>query len=617
MVHGFHSKAKKTFGGVQNFLNTAVWILKEGLEGRKRAFFWVFTANFLGVGTVAASFAVLIGYARYQISGKEFAFRGYSVPVPDGLEGLLFYGGAALVLGVLSAYCVFWSQKGVYTLSAAFHKEAMVRAVSVVDFATRRTDLSSRIKFLAPQHDHRHVATVYTNYLAVSLKLLMEAIQPILIFLVSLALLIKLYFLATLSIVPVALIYMALVYLISKKSTVIQGAYVTGFSSLNRELTKTYELLMGNGNPNYDKATIGKIIDASNVDSVLSLFYERMLVAQRSNYVSQIFITISMVWLFLLFGSTIESNPESWTSILVFLIALRYSGASLRKVVTIAVGVSRFYPTVRVYHEFVCETERQSVMDSLHEEKPKLLSVNDKSSLFIDGSMPQLELVVGQPAYLLHLTGARITPVSPEIKRFLIENINQGGAGLGSNIYFHGSSDFVSTLTLLENSIGLNQGKDAVDELWQLLEEFRDVLDLERIKENLNEFIDDSLVDKIGKEALFLMLSAYVFIYKKEIVVIDYALFSSFEQPFIHKYLTLLAGYKIIFTANTFPVLNKIKIYNDDSRFIVGCDLDVIGIGDYQFLRDRVDLFNDIITGLKSDKSAAAIVLEDDEDLLL
>lgn len=615
-VKVYAAKFKENLGGVRSFLVTMLWVLREGLRGRLVEFLTIFFANLLGIVTVAMSFAILIAYAQYQVSGTTVSYKGYSVAVPAGLEGLLLFAGLAFCFGLLSAMCLYGSQKGIFSLAAKYHKDAMVRAVNAVNLIMCRPDKETKVTYLTPQHDHRHVATVYTNYLAISFKLIMDVVQPTLIFLVSLALLVYLYLTATLLLLPLALIYFLFVYSISKKSTLIQGDYMTEFSRLNKTFSGTYDLLMGSDNPNYNESVIGRIVDESNVDEVLRLFYERMLVAQRSSYVSQIFITVSMVWLFVIFGWEIEGNKESWTSILVFLIALRYSGQSLRKAVTIAVTMSRFYPTVRVYAEFVHSTEALGP-GVASDEDDRRFAVTHDSENFLSGSEDYADLLPGRPLYFLLLTGVKNTSVSGEMKKFLIQTMSNGEAGVSGHIQFHGTMDFVPSLTLSENSIGVAPSKTSRRQLEELLDEFSDVLDIAQIKQHLDATLNEDTTKAIERESLFLMLSAYLLLGRREIVVLDYPLMTTLDKVFVERYLALLSDSKIIFSASSLSAYHKIRLFDESDRFIIASAQDIIGIGNYQFAQKHSSTLTAITTKLREEQARATALLGDDDSMML
>ena len=160
-----------------------------------------------------------------------------------------------------------------------------------------------------------------------------------------------------------ALIYFSFIYKLSKKTSTYQGEYLRRISDLNPIIFNMLKDIKQNQNPFYDKDLFKRLFRELNTDKLFIPFYGRILASYQSTYASQIFLNFCFVTLFIYFGWMTINNSTSWTSVIVFLVALRYAGQSINKVSNLGVNISKFYPALRIFKEYVAARETNPLFD--------------------------------------------------------------------------------------------------------------------------------------------------------------------------------------------------------------------------------------------------------------
>ena len=172
------------FDPILRFFNFVIWLFHDAIRKRWKKFLIIISASFIGTFTTAVAFALLISYAKYNIDGHVISVKGFNLPVIKGVEGVLFYGFASLVLGLMSASFTFWAQKEILNLSRDYHRDIMARAIAAYNKMNFLVE-NANTKFFTSKHDRRHIPTIYANYVSISLKTILDSIQPLIMLFTS------------------------------------------------------------------------------------------------------------------------------------------------------------------------------------------------------------------------------------------------------------------------------------------------------------------------------------------------------------------------------------------------------------------------------------------------
>ncbi|APG26661.1 hypothetical protein A7E78_01555 [Syntrophotalea acetylenivorans] len=112
------------FQSIHNYLGNCLWLLSDGLKGWWQCV-WVILSGFLGATNFSVTFLLLLGYAHFQFGGRAVSFKGISLIVPLGPGGIFCMQGGGLIMGLLSAYCIYWGKRGSLNVAEQYHLEAV------------------------------------------------------------------------------------------------------------------------------------------------------------------------------------------------------------------------------------------------------------------------------------------------------------------------------------------------------------------------------------------------------------------------------------------------------------------------------------------------------------
>ena len=83
----------------------------------------------------------------------------------------------------------------------------------------------------------------------------------------------------------------------------------------------------------------------------------RLKVLETSHFVSNILFAIAIFMLLLIMGTRIIFKADNWSSLVIYLIALRYVLVNLRQLSRQITNINRFYPQIKRYFLFLKHTE--------------------------------------------------------------------------------------------------------------------------------------------------------------------------------------------------------------------------------------------------------------------
>ncbi len=99
----------------------------------------------------------------------------------------------------------------------------------------------------------------------------------------------------------------------------------------------------------HEQGSAGEAMDA---------FYARFLIRERAQWVANLFVAGALLVLLVIAGQTVFGGHMTWAIFLAYLFALRVFLLSSRNLVTTVVQISRMYPYLRSYADFVDDARR-------------------------------------------------------------------------------------------------------------------------------------------------------------------------------------------------------------------------------------------------------------------
>lgn len=614
-------KKYKFLNSLFEFTRNIFLVSKFGIERDKKKILLIIIANFLGTLTAASTFGILLGYARQKISGKIISFKGVQLPELEGYFGLIVFGLAALVFGILSALSTYWSQKEILKLSQIYHKDIMARAIVAFNKNVFNKNLTKKnAQFLTKSHDRRYIPTIYANYVSITFKTVLDTIQPIIVLVFSVSVLFYLNISASIILLPSIIIYGLYIVKLSKVNSTYQGRYLSKISELNPKIFEILNILKDNPNPFYEKELFSKILDEWKIKELLFPFYGRILSSYKSNMYTNIFLVISMVILFVYFGGLTIQEKISWTAIITFLIALRFAGQSMKKVSVLVVNISKFYPSVLIFIDYVLNAEddisHKNAYRSSHinvanlelnnrvrffpyADKNKKIEIGNKSFLFYNGSIDE-----NNKAGLLQI---------------ILKNMFKGKID-NQKVIIHKLPELINNISFAENALGLSHCTQLIDDLYAKLTMLDVREDFMNIPMGLFAGCTLNSAKKLSNEAKIALSLYHTFNQENRIIFVMCDRLIELDKIFLNKLLKLWkSNNKIIFFSDNFEILMKFydKYFTDqiypfiiifDSNTIYFCNRNEINLNK-KFIDDNLE--RKFVTG--GDKEKSDIIFAENE----
>ncbi len=579
---------------LQNFRKTPgliVWLLKTGCSGRERSVAGIVVYGFLGVGLYAFSFALLIAYARFQIDGQAASIRGIVVQFPPGMPGVLYCAAGAFFLGILSGSCTYLGQKGILKITRLFHYATVEKTLVLYRQRLFRQQLDN-LEFLTRQHGLQHLPSIYCNYLAISLKIVLEAIQPLLTLVFTLLVLFYLNFRASLLLLPVVTLYLAVISGVGRKAVSLQGDYLSRLAKVNPRFMQFFTFADHNSSPVVGRDFPGRLLEDVRFDDILYPFYERILVTFRSAYFSHIFLTVSTVGLFIIFALKFEDFKTSWSSIIVYLLALRFCGQSFKKLSTLFVSLSRFFPVIRVYHAYL--------VDDFPAEK----TADCKGSGLSDLSMRFFDFVkTGKRgvSFLLWLPFGTGFSLNKERKRWIMNASGVEDSGT-RELHFYTRPEFIQGLTPLQLFAGVESEVVESEELNELFEALGVLTEIRQLENGFSTILTETVWKSLSRELAFALGCGYPLVHSDAVVVIDLKMFFPLSLDFQREFLKRVAGQQLVISSENIDSMIKFFVrqkIDDQAQTLIVTDEHCLELVKTRELKELQDALLQRSTGME------------------
>ena len=281
----------------------------------------VLALNFIGVTLGTTAFAILWFYVRRRVSGTDsfggICWMSYLFPL------------LILLLGILSACCIFYSRRGAINVAKDFHMSVIKKAQQ----PNKHIKQANSVVYLSSKHNERHIPTLYARHTANVIRLLLEASLPLLTSIFAILSLLYINIKATVALLPLSVAYLICFRNISKNGARVLKRYQETSHNLNVEANN----------------------DEQSAAKTLELLYNQTLLSRKCQLTNAIVQISSMVWLIFVFDKCFDCTPKGYSLLLASLVALRYLWKSLRQLTLQLAEVIRFSPSVRVYAQYASE----------------------------------------------------------------------------------------------------------------------------------------------------------------------------------------------------------------------------------------------------------------------
>lgn len=341
----------------QRFRSLAAWLWWDAVWRFKQPIAGILIRTGTGILFQLAALALLFGYARALESGREVNLLGQALPVRS--SAALLFGTALLALLLLALFALLDYSSGIRRLELRRSYEEFC--------AQRVLVLLSRLPHPGSPIANRMLAEGAlarggrreTKQCGVVLKLVLDAMLPLGGLVVyGLALF---YLNAWLSglIMPllgIAALFLYRINTAAARSSLAAERYAGPAAVETRRLVKrTWE----SATPiSYGDRSLKATWSSGSVKRDRDTFFERYILEARTRLVINGLSAAALLSIVLVAGTGILSGAERWSVLVAYLVGLNRFLSSLARIGHTLTQLSRRYPQIRRYADFVSDAER-------------------------------------------------------------------------------------------------------------------------------------------------------------------------------------------------------------------------------------------------------------------
>src|SRR3972149_3158667 len=301
-----------------------------------------------------AALALVFAYANSFEVDRSLTVFGYSIPIRTSLLLLIATALIGFLLLVISAFLAYKSKTNSLKLRRLYEEFCFKRFFVLVSRLPHPA--TSNLNRLLAEKDLLREGKLEAKFCGQLLELLLTLTVPLTTLVVFIIVLFYLSVLFSSLIVIFSIISLFFLYRINVKAaetSLLTEQYSPKATSEKRNLLKRiFELA-----PPIDYANrfLTDIFAVGKVRNHRDVFFGRYILEEKTRLVINIMTAISILAIILIAGMGILFGKWSWSILLAYLVSLRYFLTSLMQVGRIITKMSRKYPQIKRYYEFVEE----------------------------------------------------------------------------------------------------------------------------------------------------------------------------------------------------------------------------------------------------------------------
>ncbi|MFP4434448.1 MAG: hypothetical protein ACLFTN_08250 [Phycisphaerae bacterium] len=484
--------------GGGRYARSLLWLVRRGLAIAPVRVVLIVLTNAFGVLTAAGSYGLILKYARCMQSGDALVIRGVTLAQPGQWQGVFLVAGGTIALGLSSAGAIYAAQALILSIARAF--ETFCRSLLLGALGPNPTR-----RWSAMLGDPRvtpvvvRMMNVGARFCAFSLRFALQGVLPLLTLLAASAFMLWQAPLLTLLLVPFALAYLPVLFLINRaiarRYQLYQGHYGVAALQIRRQV----EAMLHTNSPSTEEHFTGReLLDGEAHATGQRGFYRHMLFGETLQLANSGFFILCMIFLFLYFAGPWKVAGGSWAELIAVLIALRFVWKGVRQTTAVLGGISRYHPELHRFVTFV-EASRPAVVDQAAE----------------DIELPA-EITPSSPG---EFSGGRAVPIAPSRPIGVVidgpprrdtaaeaANVLAGGDVRGRQCAMHLRSRYRNWLTPEQNALG-----PAADS-HEARKELRDLLEQLSLADEVSAGDDPSSTEPTSPEVRYALLAAHSFL---------------------------------------------------------------------------------------------------------
>jgi hypothetical protein len=306
----------------------------------------------VGMSLQVGAVGLILYFAKLLVKGETFSRFGMEIDPTESYIFIFVFAALVAVVLMLSSWMSYFSQVHIIRLGTDYERLCVRRVFSILnrcrqnDAEAQRNPLYRKSLAQLAGQDARWLGRISIN--------LSESIVPAGTCLVAVCVLV---FISIPITGLVAVLVGISVFFYEKVS--VEGVFFSTRMRITRKATKEEKsdlidrMATSSQGPDIEMAEIDQWLTTKSFQESLSSYEQRLLTASRATLIGQHLALASIFLLFLLVGAQTVLMKESWSELVVYLVALRYFLNTFQQVAKKLTRINRFYANITRQYMFV------------------------------------------------------------------------------------------------------------------------------------------------------------------------------------------------------------------------------------------------------------------------
>ncbi|OEF96833.1 hypothetical protein BHF68_07170 [Desulfuribacillus alkaliarsenatis] len=344
------------FNTIVNYYEVIKWMLKDSLFRFRKMSILIIIGEAIGVFLQASAILLAIQYV-YMLEKNEyltmFVISGYPREL---IELFIIVCVMVFTLLFVAAMLLYLSGTKMYHLRIHYQKFCSKRVLS------NYYDCRFHTNFNREYNESKIMCLTSSDstFCGRVLRMTLSLIRPLIIFAVSLPIMVYLETRVSVIVIILAFISLLFQYKVSKAAagySINVERNAGAASKERRELFNSLSLAPKNINSELVNEYIDKAYGRGSLNKFYSALYGRLLSLEKSSFISNILIAAGIFFILVILIREALLYDKSWTIVVAYIVAVRFTLMSLRQVNRLLTSINRFYPQLKRYYQFIIDTE--------------------------------------------------------------------------------------------------------------------------------------------------------------------------------------------------------------------------------------------------------------------
>ncbi len=336
---------------IRNFLSNYVWLVKDGVEGRKKEVIAIALAILVGVLAQGGTVAFLAFFVNIIQSQKKTGFSFLDNKAGNNLATLLFMSGVLFALLLLNAVSSYYVAVKSRALARAFHTKCSSRVLRLFN---RLRVVDAALFDYSPQRVKK-LAIRNSMLMGKSIEMFLQTAHPVFSLICVLAVVLKLNLKLSLIVFPFFVFVLPFLY---KLSADIQRDSKTFYEASIKNMANRIRGVLAFLNatnvdaPDRERGIDRLFLGVNDVRNYYDNFDKVHLADNKAVFITSTFKSFFLVLVLIVSGYGALHNSLSWGLILAYIMAMQSVVNNLQSLSGNLSNMNRFYPFISSYIDF-------------------------------------------------------------------------------------------------------------------------------------------------------------------------------------------------------------------------------------------------------------------------